>query len=181
MDDRRRAKIVCTLGPASDEGITGLVDAGLDVARFNLSHGDHDGHLEVYRRVRSAADAAGHGVGVLIDLQGPKIRLGTFAGGPVRLAAGDEFTITTEDVPGDRHLASTTYAGLPGDVRAGDQILVDDGRVLLEVASVRGAFLRTRVLVGGTVSDHKGLNVPGVPLTVPALSGKDADDLRWAL
>ncbi len=173
MDDRRRAKIVCTLGPASDEGITGLVDAGLDVARFNLSHGDHDGHLEVYRRVRSAADAAGHGVGVLIDLQGPKIRLGTFAGGPVRLAAGDEFTITTEDVPGDRHLASTTYAGLPGDVRAGDQILVDDGRVLLEVASVRGAFLRTRVLVGGTVSDHKGLNVPGVPLTVPALLRAD--------
>ena len=181
MDDRRRAKIVCTLGPASGEGITELVDAGLDVARFNLSHGDHDRHLEVYRRVRSAADASGHGVGVLVDLQGPKIRLGTFAGGPVRLAAGDEFTITTEDVPGDRHRASTTYAGLPADVRPGHQILVDDGRVLLEVVSVRGASLRTRVLVGGTVSDHKGLNLPGVPLTVPALSDKDADDLRWAL
>ncbi len=181
MDDRRRAKIVCTLGPASGDRIAELVGAGLDVARFNLSHGDLDSHLEVYRRVRSAADAAGRGVGVLVDLPGPKIRLGAFAGGPVRLAAGDEFTITTEDVPGDRHLASTTYAGLTGDVRPGDQILVDDGRVVLEAASVRGTSLRTRVIVGGLVSDHKGLNLPGVPLSVPALTSKDAIGLRWAL
>ena len=118
---------------------------------------------------------------MLVDHQGPKIRLGTFAGGPVRLSAGDEFTITTEDVPGDRHQAATSYAGLPGDARPGDQILVDDGRVLLEVTEVRGMSLHTQVTVGGMVCDHKGLNVPGVPLSVPALTEKDASDLRWAL
>ncbi|HKB31327.1 MAG TPA: pyruvate kinase [Streptosporangiaceae bacterium] len=180
-DTERRAKIVCTLGPASSGCIGELVRAGLDVARLNLSHGSLAGHLETYRQVRSASDDVGRCVGVLVDLQGPKIRLGTFATGPVRLAPGDEFTITTEDVPGDRHRASTTYTGLADDVAPGDRILVDDGRVLLEVSEVRGRELRTQVIVGGMVSDHKGLNLPGVLLSVPALTDKDASDLRWAL
>src|SRR5690349_24252339 len=131
----RRAKIVCTLGPAtSGPGmLTQLVTAGLDVARLNMSHGDHDAHRAAYQAVRAAADASGRSVGVLVDLQGPKIRLGRFAPGPVTLAPGAAFTITGEDVPGDETEASTTYTELAGDVRPGTQILVDDGRVVLEV------------------------------------------------
>ena len=118
---------------------------------------------------------------MLIDLQGPKIRLGTFAAGPVRLLAGQEFTITTREVPGDQHEAGTTYAGLADDVRPGDRVLVDDGRVVLEVLTAAGGRVRTRVVVGGVVSDHKGLNLPGVKVSVPALTAKDQADLRWAL
>jgi pyruvate kinase len=118
---------------------------------------------------------------VLVDLQGPKIRLGTFADGPVNLARGASFTITTEDVPGTTDGASTTYQGLPHDVRPGDRILIDDGQISLEVTEVAGAEVHTRVLIGGTVSDHKGLNVPGAALAVPALTDKDEDDLRFAL
>jgi len=179
----RRAKIVCTIGPASSgrPAIDELVAAGLDVARLNMSHGTRADHTEAYRAVRAASDEAGRGVGVLVDLQGPKIRLGTFPSGPVRLAAGREFTITGEDVPGDITQAATTYPGLAQDVMPGDQILVDDGRVVLEVVAAQGERVRTRILVGGLVSDHKGLNVPGTRLAVPALSLKDEQDLRWAL
>ncbi len=179
----RRAKIVGTLGPASSskERVAALVAAGLDVARLNMSHGTHADHLTAYQAARAAGDEAGRSVGVLVDLQGPKIRLGTFASGPVVLAAGGEFTLTGEDVPGNSAEAATTYPGLAGDVRTDDQILVDDGRVVLEVTSVDGARVRTRVLVGGELSDHKGLNVPGARLAVPALSTKDEQDLRWAL
>ncbi|MEY9963790.1 pyruvate kinase [Streptacidiphilus sp. MAP12-16] len=179
----RRAKIVCTLGPATDsyDQIKTLVDAGMDVARFNLSHGSYAEHEERYRRVRKAADETGRSVGVLVDLQGPKIRLDTFAEGPVLLERGDEFTITTEDVPGDRHGCGTTYKGLCGDVTPGERILVDDGRVALEVVSVDGPRVHCVVLEGGMVSDHKGLNLPGVAVSVPALSDKDVADLRWGL
>jgi pyruvate kinase len=179
----RRAKIVCTLGPASSapEQVAGLIAAGLDIARLNMSHGTHEEHLQAYQAVRAASDAAGRSVGVLVDLQGPKIRLGKFPSGPVVLPAGSEFTITSEDIPGTAAEASTTYEGLAFDVTAGDQILVDDGRLVLEVLATQGGRVRTRVLVGGVVSDHKGLNVPGVRLSVPALSAKDEEDLRWAL
>jgi pyruvate kinase len=153
----------------------------MDVARLNLSHGSYADHERVYRMVRRASDATGHGVGVFVDLQGPKIRLGRFAGGPVELQDGAEFTITTRDVPGDARLASTTYAGLPGDVGPGDPVLIDDGRVRLEVVAVEGDEVRTRVVVGGPVSDNKGINLPGVAVSVPALSEKDKEDLRWAL
>jgi pyruvate kinase len=179
----RRAKIVCTLGPASSspERLAALVAAGLDVARLNMSHGTQAGHRQAYQAVRDASDTAGHSVGVLVDLQGPKIRLGTFATGPVRLSVGQEFTITAEDVPGDSSQVSTTYRGLPDDVGPGDRVLVDDGRIALEVVGVRGAAVRTRVIVGGVVSDHKGLNLPGVKVSVPSLTAKDQADLRWAL
>jgi pyruvate kinase len=179
----RRAKIVGTLGPAtSGPGqIPALVAAGLDVARLNMSHGDHDAHHAAYLAVRAASDASGRSVGVLVDLQGPKIRLGRFAVGPVTLAPGRQFTITGEDVPGNRHEVSVSYPGLAGDVRPGTRLLVDDGRVVLEVTAVEGPRVRTRVLTGGQVSDHKGLNLPGVRVSVPALTSKDAEDLRWAL
>lgn len=180
----RRAKIVCTLGPATDsyDQIKDLVDAGMDIARFNFSHGTHAEHEERYRRVRKASDETGRSVGTLADLQGPKIRLGHFGEGPVLLERGDTFTITVEEgVEGDRHTCGTTYAGLAADVTPGERVLVDDGKVCLEVTGVDGPRVRTTVIEGGMVSDHKGLNLPGVAVSVPALSKKDEDDLRWAL
>src|SRR6478735_7497024 len=153
----------------------------MDVARMNLSHGAYADHEKVYRMVREASDASGHGVGIFADLQGPKIRLGRFAEGPVQLEQGAEFTITTRDVPGDVRICSTTYDGLPGDVSTGDHVLIDDGKVRLEVLSVDDTDVCTRVLVPGLVSNNKGINLPGVAVSVPALSEKDKEDLRWAL
>jgi pyruvate kinase len=174
---------VCTLGPAvnTPQGIRNLIDAGMDVARLNMSHGTHADHLAAYTLVRQAADASGHGVGIFADLQGPKIRLGMIANGPLQLTEGAAFTITTREVPGDTELASTTYDGLPGDVSVGDQILIDDGKVRLEVTRVTDTDVETTVKVAGPISDHKGINLPGVAVSVPALSEKDIEDLRWAL
>ncbi|GAB4068040.1 pyruvate kinase [Angustibacter speluncae] len=179
----RRAKIVCTLGPAvgSYENVLELVRSGMDVARLNLSHGDHADHLTAYQHVRRASDETGRAVCVFADLQGPKIRLGRFADGPVDLAVGDRLTITTDDVVGTADRVSTTHVGLPGDVAAGDTILVDDGKVSLKVLSVEGNDVHTECVVPGPVSNNKGLNLPGVAVSVPALSDKDAEDLRWAL
>jgi len=179
----RRAKIVCTLGPATDgrERIAALIDAGMNVARLNLSHGEHPEHLRRMADVRAAAAEAGRAVAVLADLQGPKIRLGRFADGPHDLSRGDRFTITTEDVVGTKEMVSTTYSGLPGDVRVGDAILIDDGKVAVEVSAIEGPRVITTVTQPGEVSNNKGLNLPGVAVSVPALSEKDIDDLRWAL
>lgn len=179
----RRAKIVCTIGPATEspEQIQALVDAGMDVARLNRSHGDTAVHEAVYHNVRAAAQASGRAVAVLVDLQGPKIRLGRFAEGKVELAEGDVFTITTQDVPGTKELASTTYKGLPGDAKVGDRILIDDGRVAVRITAVEDDRVVTRVEVAGPVSNNKGLNLPGVAVSVPAMSEKDETDLRWAL
>ncbi|MEU8619899.1 pyruvate kinase [Streptomyces sp. NPDC048623] len=179
----RRAKIVCTLGPATEtyDQIKALIEAGMDVARLNLSHGEHAEHEERYRHVRKAASEAGRSVGVLADLQGPKIRLGRFREGPVLLERGDEFTITVEPMEGDQYGCGTTHSGLADDVTTGERILVDDGRVTLEVTAVDGPRVRTRVVEGGMISDNKGLNLPGVAVSVPALSEKDVEDLRWAL
>jgi pyruvate kinase len=158
-----------------------LIEAGMDVARLNMSHGSHADHEKAYRMVREAADETGHGVGVFADLQGPKIRLGRFADGPVELEEGARFTITTRDVDGDATICSTTYEGLPGDVSAGDQVLIDDGKIHLRVVEVAGNDVHTEVEVGGEVSNNKGINLPGVAVSVPALSEKDEEDLRWAL
>ena len=165
----RRAKIVCT------------VAAGMDVARLNMSHGDYVDHLRNLRGVREAAEAAGRPVGVLADLQGPKIRLGRFANGKERLHVGDAFAITVEDVEGTVERCSTTYKGLPGDVRPGDLILIDDGRIVLRATEATGTDVLTEVRVGGHVSNNKGINLPGVAVSVPAMSEKDTEDLRWAL
>lgn len=180
---KRRAKIVCTLGPAthSYEGVRALVYAGMDVARLNFSHGAHELHAEAYRWVRQASDESGRGVGVLVDLQGPKIRLGTFASGPVEWVTGETVTITTEEVEGDHGRVSTTYAGLADDVSVGDRLLVDDGRVGLRVVAVDGPDVRLLVTEGGTVSNSKGLSLPGVSVSVPALTEKDEADLRFAM
>ncbi|WP_248582089.1 pyruvate kinase [Nocardioides sp. InS609-2] len=179
----RRAKIVCTLGPAtsSPEQIRTLVDAGMDVARLNMSHGSHEDHARSYRLVREASDAKGHGVGIFADLQGPKIRLETFAEGRVMLEVGQTWTITVRDVPGDAVICGTTYKGLPGDVAPGDPILIDDGKIRLRVTEVNETDVTTEVIVGGPVSNNKGINLPGVAVSVPALSEKDIKDLRFAL
>ncbi len=179
----RRAKIVATLGPATSsyENIRAIIDAGVDVARMNLSHGSYDVHEEVYANVRRAAEASGRPVAVLVDLQGPKIRLGKFEGGPYDLAVGDVFKITIDDVVGNRDICSTTYKGLPGDVKAGDPLLIDDGKVTLRVTDSDGTVVTTVVEVPGAVSNNKGINLPGVAVNVPALSEKDEADLRWGL
>jgi len=148
---------------------------------MNLSHGTYADHEAVYQRVREASERSGRTIGIFADLQGPKIRLGNFAEGSAELVNGQQWTITTRDVPGDATIASTTYAGLAGDVTEGHDILIDDGKVRLRVDEVSGDEVRTTVIVGGRVSNHKGINLPGVPVSVPALSEKDEADLRWAL
>jgi pyruvate kinase len=179
----RRAKIVCTLGPATStpESLRALVAAGMDVARLNLSHGSYADHEAVYAEVRAASRESGRAVGVLVDLQGPKIRTGRFADGPVTLVNGEEFTITVDDVPGGKDRVSTTYKGLPGDVKPGDRLLIDDGKVALRAIEVTDTDIVTLVVEGGVVSNNKGINLPGVAVSVPALSEKDETDLRWAL
>lgn len=153
----------------------------MDVARLNLSHGSQAEHERVYQRIRAAADGAERSVGILVDLQGPKIRLGEFIGGKATLTYGERFTITTRDVPGDASICGTTYDGLPADVKPGDTLLIDDGRVGLVAEEVTDTDVITRVVVGGPVSNNKGINLPGVAVSVPALSEKDVEDLRWAL
>jgi pyruvate kinase len=179
----RRAKIVATLGPATSsyESLRAIIDAGVNVARMNLSHGTYDVHEEVYANVRKAADDLGVPVAVLVDLQGPKIRLGKFAAGPHFLEVGDIFTITTEEVEGTKDLVGTTFKGLPGDVSPGDFLLIDDGKVKVEVVSTDGVRVVTKCVVAGNVSNNKGINLPGVAVNVPALSEKDEADLRWGL
>ncbi|WP_188837380.1 pyruvate kinase [Flexivirga endophytica] len=179
----RRAKIVCTLGPATaaPEKVRALVDAGMDVARLNLSHGAYSDHEQVYRAIRAASDDSGRAVCVMCDLQGPKIRTGNFADGPIMLANGDPFTITVDDIEGDQSRVSTTYKGLPGDVQPGDLLLIDDGKVCLRAREVTETEVHAEVIEGGPVSNHKGINLPGVAVSVPALSEKDEADLRWAL
>ncbi len=179
----RRAKIVCTLGPATStaERIGELIDAGMDMARLNFSHGTHESHEQTLYRVRSEAEKRGRAVAVLLDLQGPKIRVGTFADGKVNLEPGAEFIITTEDVVGDAHRVSTSYQGLPGDVRVGDQLLLDDGYLSLTVTDVVGAEVKTLVVSGGVLKNNKGINLPHVEVSAPALTEKDRADLAWGL
>ena len=179
----RRAKIVATLGPATEsyEMIRAIIEAGVDVTRMNLSHGSYAEHEVRFANVRKAADDTGRAVAILVDLQGPKIRLGKFADGPHDLAVGDIFKITAEDVPGTKELVSTTFKGLPGDVKPGDFLLIDDGKVRVQVESVDGPVVTTKVIVAGPVSNNKGINLPGVAVSVPALSEKDEADLRWGL
>ena len=180
----RHAKIVCTLGPATDtpERARALVEAGMDVARLNFSHGVHADHGRRFHEVRQAAQAAGRNVAVLADLQGPKIRLGTFADGPVTWATGERVRITVEDCEGNHDRVSTTYKQLVADVRPGDRLLVDDGNVALIAVDIEnGTDVVCDVTEGGIVSNNKGLSLPGVDVSVPAMSEKDAEDLEFAL
>ena len=179
----RNAKIVCTIGPATApiDQMRKLVGAGMDVARINRSHGSAEEHEEVYRNIRQAAEELGRNVAVLVDLQGPKIRLEKFANGPHELAVDDVFTITTRDVEGTKEICGTTFKELPGDCNVGDTLLIDDGKVRLEVTAVTETDVVTKVVVPGPVSNNKGINLPGVAVSVPAMSEKDEADLRWGL
>jgi len=171
------------MGPAveSPEKVRELIAAGMNMARLNLSHGSYEEHQGRLDRVREAAKEAGKAVAILVDLQGPKIRLARFENGPHELARGDIFTITTDEVPGTKERVGTTYKGLPGDCKAGDFIMIDDGKVTVEVIEVKGNDVITKCIFPGAVSNNKGINLPGVAVSVPAMSEKDADDLRWGL
>ncbi len=179
----RRAKIVATFGPATAGYATthALLQAGVDIARLNMSHGEHAVHEQTYHQVREAARELDRPVGILADLQGPKIRLGRFADGPHHLAAGQRFTITVRDVEGTAEICSTTFSGLAADVTPGDILLIDDGKVAVRALRVDATEILTEVTVPGLVSNNKGINLPGVAMSIPALTEKDETDLRWAL
>ncbi|MFD4406566.1 pyruvate kinase [Nocardia sp. NPDC058499] len=179
----RRTKIVCTLGPATatEERIRELVESGMDVARLNFSHGEHSDHAENYKKVRQACEDLGRAVGILADLQGPKIRLGRFAEERTLWATGEVVRITVDDIVGDHDRVSTTYKQLAEDAKSGDRLLVDDGKVGLEVIRVEGNDVVCEVTEGGPVSNNKGVSLPGMDVSVPALSEKDIEDLEFAL
>ncbi|MEV6280935.1 pyruvate kinase [Nocardia sp. NPDC051832] len=179
----RRTKIVCTLGPATatEERIRELVESGMDVARLNFSHGEHADHAENYKKVRAASDDLGRAVGILADLQGPKIRLGRFKEGKTMWATGEEVRITVDEIEGSHDRVSTTYKELAADAKPGDRLLVDDGKVGLTVTAVEGNDVVCRVTEGGPVSNNKGVSLPGMDVSVPALSEKDIEDLEFAL
>jgi pyruvate kinase len=153
----------------------------MDVARLNFSHGSHEDHASVYNLVREAAAGAGRPVGILADLQGPKIRLGRFADGPHEWATGHTAVITSDEIIGTIDRVSCTYKKLPQEVKAGDRLLIDDGKVAVEVTGVAGPDISVLVTEGGMVSNNKGVSLPNVAVSVPALSEKDAEDLRFAL
>ena len=179
----RRAKIVATLGPATStyESIRAIIEAGVDVARMNLSHGSYDVHEEIYHTVRKAAADLDKPVGIFVDLQGPKIRLARFVAGPHMLEKGDVFKITINEVEGTKEICGTTFKGICGDVKVGDLLLIDDGKVTLKATEVTKDTVTTVVEVAGFVSNNKGINLPGVAVNVPALSEKDEEDLRWGI
>jgi len=179
----RHAKIVATWGPAvsSYDTTLAMLRAGVNVARINMSHGSYEVHEQVVQALRRAEQENGSPIAILVDLQGPKIRLGRFEAGPYHLETGAEFTITTEDIVGNASLSSTTFAGLPQDVKVGDTLLIDDGKVSLRAVEVTDTTVKTVVVVPGFVSNNKGINLPGVAVSVPALSEKDEADLRWGL
>src|SRR6266850_264506 len=180
----RHSKIVCTLGPATNSPrmIRRLLEAGMDVARLNFSHGTHETHAQSIAMVHAAAAELGKTIAILADLQGPKIRTGALAGGrPVLLRSGQKFTITTRKILGDSTRVNTTFLPLPKEVHRGDRILLSDGLIELRVESVRLKDVNCRVVNGGALGEHKGINLPGVKLRVPALTAKDKTDLRFAL
>jgi len=177
----RKTKIVATLGPSTDDPdvLRGIINAGLDVARFNFSHGDHDGHKKRINVFRKACDETSATVALLADTKGPEIRLGTFQEDRAMLVAGSTFTLTSDQVDGDASKVSITYADLPREVSPGATILLDDGLIELRVESVTGTCVNTRVMIGGPISNRKGVNVPGVRLDIPYISAKDRSDLRF--
>ncbi len=180
----RRTKIVCTIGPAtsSEERLEQLIRAGMNVARVNFSHGTQPEHALVIERIRTTSARLGHAIAILQDLQGPKIRTGTLEGGqPVLLVDGARVTITTRDVEGNAETISTTYKQLPQDVKEGDRILLDDGLLELRVLGSDATEVECLVVHGGPLKEHKGINLPGVAVSAPALTEKDRDDLKFGV
>ena len=178
-----KTKIVCTIGPASAsrEVLSQMIDAGMDVARLNFSHGTHEEHAEKIKLIRELAAEKGVAVAILQDLAGPKIRTGTFAAGSVDLAPGDEFILTARDVPGDEHEVGLTYRDLPRDVKPGDDILLADGALEMKIESVDGPDIHCRVITGGTLGSHKGINLPSGSIRAPILTQKDYADLAFGI
>lgn len=179
----RRTKIVCTVGPAisSPEMLRQVLEAGVDVFRLNFSHGAPDDHRRSVHRIRSAADDLGKPVAILQDLPGPKIRIGTFQHGPVRLGVGDDFSLTAEPVPGDRARVSVNYTGLPNEVRPGQRLLLADGLIELRIEAVEPPEIRCKVLLGGSLSDYKGITVPRGATGINAFTEKDRELLLEGL
>lgn len=179
----KNAKIICTIGPASDseEMLVKLVKAGMNIARLNFSHGTHEEHLQKIKRIRKVSEQTGKPIAILQDLQGPKIRVGTFENPPIQLNPGDLFTITTEKIQGNEHIVSTSYKNLSKDVKPGDYILVNDGLIKLKVQKTKGADIFCEVVNGGSLYDRRGINLPGVNVSEPSLTGKDKRDLKFGL
>lgn len=179
----RKTKIVCTIGPASEERelLRSLIRSGLNVARLNFSHGTHEEHLVRIKRIREVAAEECKYVAIMLDTKGPEIRIGTFAEGPITLVPGDAFTLTTEQVPGTPERVSVTYKGLPRDVLPGDRLLLDDGLLEIRVEDKSETEVFCRVVVGGPLSNRKGLNVPGKRVNLPAISPQDEADLRFGI
>jgi pyruvate kinase len=181
---RRRAKIICTLGPScnTEAGVRELLQIGMDVARLNFSHGSHQDHALCIDNLRRVAAEDGKSICILQDLQGPKIRTGSLKGHqPVTLQTGGKVTITTREVEGSAEVISTTFKGLFREVKAGSRILLSDGRIELRVRDVRGEGIECVVINGGTLAEHQGINLPGAALSIPALTEKDRKDLEFGL
>ena len=179
----RRAKIVCTLGPSSNtyETIKAMVEAGMNVARLNFSHGSYEDHLKNINLLRKVSEDLDKPIAILQDLQGPKIRVNKFENGKVNLSVGQRFTITIDDIVGNEERVSTTYKAIAQDVKIGDMILLDDGLMKLVVVEKTDRDVITEVIFGGVLKDRKGINLPGVLMTVPALTEKDIADLNFGL
>ena len=178
----RKTKIICTMGPAVDneEMLRALMLTGMNVARFNFSHGTHESHLATLNKVRRIRDELGAAVATILDTKGPEIRIKTFENGPVTLREGDKFTLTTRDVPGDAGIVSVTYADLHKELESGCRVLIDDGLIELTVDGIQGQDIACTVRSGGTLSNNKSINIPGVSIHLPSLTEKDRDDLRFA-
>ena len=177
----RRAKIVCTIGPASSQRLGELIEAGMDVARLNFSHGAHSEHAEVVADIRRLSKEMNHPVAILQDLQGPKIRTGRYTDGPLTLQMGQIFVITTDEIIGDVERVSTTYKSLPEDVDEGDEILLSDGLLRLVVRRIQGAEVECEVVDGGVLRERAGINLPGADLSVPSMTEKDREDLEFGI
>lgn len=180
---RRRTKIVATVGPTSSDApmLERLIKAGVNVFRLNMSHGDHDFHGSVHRRIRSIAQGLDEPVATMADLCGPKMRVGCFADGKIQLEAGSRVTVTTRDVVGGPALIPSQYAALAGDVYPGDRILINDGLLELQVEDVEGSEIQCSVVHGGELKDRKGINLPGVDVSAPSLTEKDLEDAQFAM
>ncbi len=179
----RKSKLVCTIGPAcqSEEMLTKLFESGMDVARLNFSHGTHEDHLKSINLIRKLSKKLEKPVSILQDLQGPKIRVGKFKKPPISLIVDSEFTLTTRDVAGNSDEVSITYKNLPNDVKQGDDILINDGLIRLNVIDKNDTDVKCRVVVGGPLYDHKGVNLPGVTISEPSLTPKDRKDLAFGM
>lgn len=179
----RHTKIVCTIGPASSsrEVLRALIEAGMDVARLNFSHGSHESHQIVIRRVREISRELNRSVAIMQDLQGPRVRVGEIAGGQVTLETGHRFTFTTQNMVGNVQVASVSHAGLPEDLSPGDRLFIDDGDLVFEVVAVTGPDIHCRVITGGRLRSRKGINLPGIDLSIPIITTKDQADLRFGI